>query len=167
MTKKRWKRQFWRLSMTWNTNTKPPISRLHSSVLIILIRTFPFQYFFAPSVPSLAESISTILPNVLTPLYIVRKRSSWHPRVLSGKEVEESCRILQKSLKRYQIQWLRQTVSILCKQASTGLKKWIIFNFWRYKLLILRIIEVYVKCFLYFCDIKTIHDGRKQRFKSD
>ena len=32
-------------------------------------------YFFAPSVPSLAESISMILPKGLTPLYIVRKRN--------------------------------------------------------------------------------------------
>lgn len=39
-------------------------------------------------------------------------------------------------------------------QPTTGLKKWIIFNFWRYKLLILRIIEVYVKCFCIFVTLK-------------
>ena len=64
------------LVVTWNTNTKPHISRPHSSVLIILIRTFLFLYFSVPYAVSLAESISMILPNVLTPLYIVRKRSS-------------------------------------------------------------------------------------------
>ena len=37
---------------------------------------FPFPYSSVPYAVSLAESISMILPNVLTPLYIVRKRNS-------------------------------------------------------------------------------------------
>lgn len=42
------------------TNMKPPISRLHSSVLIILIHTFPFLCFSVPSALSLVESTSMI-----------------------------------------------------------------------------------------------------------
>ena len=64
------------LVVTWNTNTKPHISRPHSSVIIISNRTLPFPHSSVPSALSLAESTSMTLPNVLTPLYIVRKRSS-------------------------------------------------------------------------------------------
>ena len=52
----------------------------------------------------LERIISILLSKGLTPSSIVRKRSSWHPRVQSGNEVEESCRIWQKCLGQRQIQ---------------------------------------------------------------
>ena len=64
------------LVVTWNTNTKPPTSRPHSSVLIILNRTFPFPYSSVPSALSLAESTSMTLPKGLIPSSIMMKRNS-------------------------------------------------------------------------------------------
>ena len=84
--------------VTWNTNTKPHISRPHSSVLIISNRTLPFPHSSVPSALSLAESTSMTLPKGLIPSSIMMKRNSWHPKAQSGNVEEGLCRIWQKCL---------------------------------------------------------------------
>ena len=64
------------LVVTWNTNTKPHISRPHSSVLIISNRTLPFPHSSVPSALPQAESISMTLPKGLIPSSIMMKRNS-------------------------------------------------------------------------------------------
>ena len=64
------------LVVTWNTNTKPHISRPHSSVLIISNRTLPFPHSSVPSALSLAECTSMTLPKGLIPSSIMMKRNS-------------------------------------------------------------------------------------------
>ena len=101
MTNKHWGRRFWWLSMIWNTNTKPHISRLHSSVLIILNRTFLFPYFSVLYALSLTENTNMIQPKGLIPSYIMNRNVSRPPKVPSGSVEEESCRIWQRLSMRY------------------------------------------------------------------
>lgn len=103
MTSNRWRRLSLLLSTTWNMNMRPPTSRQHLSVLVILPQTHPLLFSSVPSAPSLARTTSMTQLKGLIPSSCTRRNSSTRPRVLSGNEEEEWFRIWRRYLVQYRI----------------------------------------------------------------